>query len=183
VHCDYAGTAQWSIRTVSAHAELLMRSKQKIPTMTNGRNTQSTATNSRHTCGLANWMRHTPTNIAERGMLRLLSQECESCRRTWQSSYGESARFTLKQQANAAWNSERNGSEMQCNLLPPSSHMRQLTPLRVTPPLHNAHESWGGERRGACLQWNSSGSCRCENLKPTHQTLSISHPGNWHVHY
>ena len=45
--------------------------------------------------------------------------------------------------------------------------------LRVTRPLHDTHESWGRER-GVCLQWNTSGSCRCENSKPTHHTLSIS---------
>jgi len=76
----------------------------------------------------------------------------------------------------------RNGAETQCNLLPPSSHMRQLIPLWVTRPLHDAHELWGRERRGACPQWNSSGSCRCKNSKPTHHTLSISHPDNQHVH-
>jgi len=44
----------------------------------------------------------------------------------------------------------RDRAEMQCNLLPPSSHMRQLMPLRVTRPSHGTHESWGRERRGAC---------------------------------
>jgi len=162
---------------------LSMRSQRKIP-RTNGRNTRSAAADSRHTCGLANRMQCTPTDNNGRTWCTPTALRSDSHRtQKWQDS-----------QANAAWHSDwwQSGSVLKCSTIcshhPPTpsinnrceSQALALSTLHLTRP---AHELWGRERRGVCPQWNSSGSCGCENSKPTHHTLSVSHPGDWHMHH
>jgi len=156
-HYDYASAAR-DLQRLLPHAALQSKHRSDITVNANG--TEDSDTISRHTLV---W----PTIV----LLRL-----PTLRLWWQSLHTETVWFTSKRhlkfrllslpktvinshptanQCNSPQfrtiKTPTKRTQMQHNLVPPSSHTRHLMSLRVTQPLHLAHELRGRERESSSV--------------------------------